>query len=167
MKQKITKKEISDFRRFVLDSESCIEQLQNSLGAEGKKLNYSPESLHFIDSLLKYKVQKDPQKQDMLKWDELQDKRPRILDTEEIWLIVRIAYYFAEVLIQNLGAEWSIEDRPRHVNFKKAVLKLSGVLNDIEPLGLVLKSAKRENSQSLYSMYIYSEKISKEWKAKE
>jgi hypothetical protein len=158
--QKISAEEIADFRRFLLDSEPCIEQLRESLGTEGLKLDFTPESLQVVDEILKKEIKKRSY-QTPIRWDQLADfqHQEQALNPEEIWLIVRIAYYFAEVLHRNLQTEWVFEDRPKRQHFKQAVIKIDDVSDGIEPLELVLRNAQNNQAKGLYYTYQFVEKL--------
>ncbi|MDO8604028.1 MAG: hypothetical protein Q7K40_01280 [bacterium] len=148
-KKKITKEDIKSFQRYLIDSPLCIGELIESLGEEGKKLDFTPESLKFIDTLLKEKIKKvDP----IRRWEELDKPGPE-LTQEEKWLIVRLAYYLAEVLIQNLGAEWDIEKRSSHAQFKRAVLRIKNMLNGVDTQRAIFATGRNPNAKSLYDWY--------------
>lgn len=139
-KIKITKKDREDHQRYISESLPCIEQLKECVGEEKAYLDFTPESLKFIDEFVK-----DLKKE--ITWHKEVEK----FSDQEKWFIVRLAYYLAEVLIRNNGASWELDKTKSSFSFGRSVIKRDKPYYQLEPLNLVLNLWKQD--RSFYEWY--------------
>lgn len=142
---KINLEILKEHQQYVADSQACIQELKKKFSTESKDLNYTPESLKLIDKIIKENIKKNEN-------DSWPPKNPEI-SQEEKWLIIRLAYYVAEVFIQNTNAFWIIDEDNRSRFYGESVLLVPNKKQHYNPLRIVLASAK--NHKSLYDNYIF------------
>lgn len=105
------------FEEFVRDEEPAIEQLKQIMDCNANHLDYTPESLIFIEN-----------------WTLANKKK---LPNEDSWYIVRIAYYFGKVLMKKLGGTWMLETRLNDMDRGLAIIKGFAGRVSSNPLRLV------------------------------
>ncbi len=137
-----------DYYKYISESTPCINQLKEYVGKDGYRLDFTSESLKFVDDLYRKNIAKKE------KSYELDAKIPE-LSKQESWLIVRIAYYVAEVLIKNLGAQWELDNKKNSPSYNNAVIVIKGTIVKIEPLRVIY--ALISNDRSIYEWYRFIE----------
>jgi|SRR3989338_3205727 len=86
--KKITKQDVNGYNHYLDDALPCIEELKKYMGPKGEMLDFSQRSLKTVDEFLKdVRVKIKYYKEDGR------------LTKDEKWLIVRLAYYLAQVVI--------------------------------------------------------------------
>ena len=144
---KITQEDRDAHERYLADSEACIAQLKERLGFEAVRLDFTPDSLKFVDELKKMWIRP------VVAEDFVLGMPPRPLTEEEIWWAVRLAYYLAEVLIRNLDAKWDIETRPGHAKFKRSVLRGEKIFDGVDTQSIILAPGSNRQD-TLYGWYV-------------
>lgn len=135
MDNKITKKIKEEHQQYISESLPCIEQLKDYVGEEKDYLDFTPESLKFIDELV-----------EDLKKEIVWHKEIEKFSDQEKWFIVRLAYYLAEILIKNNGAKWELDKAKSSFSFGRSVIRRENPYYQIEPLNLVLILWKQDRS---------------------
>lgn len=147
MNNKITKEDRKKNEQYIAESMPCIEQLKSFLGKEGEKLDFTIDSLKFIDELASKKI-KIIQSFDF-------NSSPSKLSDQESWLLVRIAYYVSEVLLKNLNTHWDLDKVKSSPSYKNSVIVMKGTIFKIDPLQVIF--ALIGNKRSIYEWYKYIE----------
>lgn len=145
-KQFLSKSLVSD--KYIAESAECIEELREHFLEYKEELNFSPESLKIITSLIKKVIKKrDPF---LALTEEVS------LSDGEIWFITRFSYYLAEVFIRNTNEKWSFDDNKKSKTFNHYVLVWDKSKEKYNPLTTVL--AGSINHFDLYDHYLFLEK---------
>jgi hypothetical protein len=139
------------YRAFISKTPAQIHTLKERLGKDGQKLDYSKESLKFVDKLLAEKIEKRPGYQAGLQLADLQG--------DEGWLIVRLSYYIADFLMRSLGMHWQLNMKKDSLDYSAPVLVLDGTTFELNPMRFVLESGR--NGKNVYAWY---EQIEKKYK---
>lgn len=130
---KITKKDREDYQEYLADALPCIQQLRDLIGADENKPDFTPESFEALDIFLNSYREK-------IFWYEDSER----LSDHERWLMVRVAYYVAEVLIQHKNMAWVLDTTKKSFSFGRAVLRRKTPYMQIEPLRLAFNIWKQK-----------------------
>jgi len=139
------------YNQFINKTPTQIQNLKERLGQDGKKLDYSKESLSFVDKLMSEKIQKKPGYQAGLQMSDLEG--------DEGWLIIRLSYYIADFLIKNLGMRWELNTKIDSLDYSAPILVLDGTTLNLNPVRFILESGR--NGKSIAEWY---SRIEKEYK---
>lgn len=137
---KISQQIKDEHEQYISESLPCIRQLKEHTGKDSDKLDFSLESLKFIDDLVS-NLKKE------IIWYKDYDK----LSDQEKWFIVRLAYYVVEILIRNNGGRWELDKVKSSLSFGKSVIRRNNPYYQVEPLNLVLNLWKQ--GRSFYDWY--------------
>jgi hypothetical protein len=138
----------SYYEKFISGTATQINNLKGQLGSDGDRLDYSKESLKFIDVLMAEKIEKKPGYKAGLQLTDLQGDEGR--------LIVRLSYYFADFLIKKIGMHWKLNINKESLDYSAAVLVLDEANFELNPLRFVLESGR--NGRSVSDWYSHIEK---------
>ncbi len=150
MSDKITQEDKLNYEKYISESLPAIKQLQEYLKDNGRELDFSPKSLKIVDDI----ISKNISKRKLTHKEEYEGKIEELSEQEK-WFIVRLGYYITEVVIKNLGAHWELDKVKSSFSYKRPVLRIEKTTFKIEPMGLVLASAK--NGKSIYEWYRFIE----------
>jgi hypothetical protein len=67
-----------------------------------------------------------------------------------------LSFYFAEVLITNLGMRWELNTKKESPDYSAPVLILTGTTLELNPMRFILESGR--NGKSVYDWYDSIEK---------
>ena len=130
-------------QKFVEDSDSAIKQLFKKVSDKRRSyLDFSPDSLQELDALLRE-----------LKKGHGTEDNPLDIKEKDHWWIVRIAYYFAEVLKRNLGGHWEYGEDESSKFYRSSYISINKNTKKIDPLLQV--AASWQYGESLFSIYEY------------
>ncbi len=141
---------VKRFNTILQDAPICVEQLRNFIGTYGE-LDTSPESLNVLDRFIEnYRTSPISSK----------SAKIQIGSEEDTWLIARVAYYLAEVLIRNRGMEWSLVLRNKRSAYYGSPVLVSDLIGALNPFEVATNIWNEDAKESgLFKYYQQLDKI--------
>jgi hypothetical protein len=138
----IQEKVDSNFREHVSKMPFHLQRLREVLGQDASKLDYTKESLKFVDALISERIKKE---------SDYRSTRKILLVGEEGFMVARLSYYVADFLIKNFGMRWVVDDEGDSLDYRRPILVLDNTEFRINPLRLIFESGR--NGTSVYDWY--------------
>ena len=147
-KSNISAEDLEKYKQYTEEALPAVGQLAEKLKDSGGRLDFSPQSLKFIDKVLDGLV---PRAKEVTNYEETKQVSSIELSDETKWLVVRASYYLALMCIKNWGARWELDKLKASPYYKAAVIVIPDKIFKIDPLRVVF--ASKANGKNLYDWY--------------
>lgn len=132
----------SNFEEHVSKMPFHLQRLKEVLGQDAFRLDYTEESLQFVDTLISGTITKEAG---------YRSTRKILLVGEEGFMVARLSYYVADLLIKKFGMRWAVDQERNSLDYRRPILVLDSTDFRINPLRLIFESGR--NGTSVYDWY--------------